>query len=314
MDEEDVAAGEVAQFYAAAFFDRFGLEHPGVRIAPYLEQDALSRRELGAVGFEIVLHQGAAGGGVAEVAGVPLQESVNLALVEFDVVRGLEVVALGAPPVGWRMPAFHALEHIRGQAVANLLVVVGFGHSLPDYRALSRFVTAAVTIEDMISCRNLTRRFGDFTAVDGLNLEVAAGAICAFLGPNGAGKSTTVKMMTGLLAPTSGEVTVCGLNAAANPLELKRRIGVLPEDLGLFDDLTVEEHLLLTGDIYGVPRQETRARTDATAARAQPGARAPHLRRLLLPRHAQEDGVRHGAAAQSRRCCSWTNRSRPSTR
>jgi ABC-2 type transport system ATP-binding protein len=113
----------------------------------------------------------------------------------------------------------------------------------------------------MISCRNLTRRFGDFTAVDGLNLEVAAGAICAFLGPNGAGKSTTVKMMTGLLAPSSGEVTVCGLNAAANPLELKRRIGVLPEDLGLFDDLTVEEHLLLTGDIYGVPRQETRART-----------------------------------------------------
>ena len=106
----------------------------------------------------------------------------------------------------------------------------------------------------MISCRNLTRRFGEFTAVNGLNLEVAAGAICAFLGPNGAGKSTTVKMMTGLLAPTSGEVTVCGLNAAANPLELKRRIGVLPEDLGLFDDLTVEEHLLLTGDIYGVDR------------------------------------------------------------
>ena len=115
-------------------------------------------------------------------------------------------------------------------------------------------------MEDMISCRNLTRRFGEFTAVNGLNLEVAAGAICAFLGPNGAGKSTTVKMMTGLLAPTSGDVIVCGLNAAANPLELKRRIGVLPEDLGLFDDLTVEEHLLLTGDIYGITRQETKAR------------------------------------------------------
>ena len=114
----------------------------------------------------------------------------------------------------------------------------------------------------MISCRNLTRRFGDFTAVNGLNLEVAAGGICAFLGPNGAGKSTTVNMLTGLLAPTSGEVIVCGLNAARNPLELKRRIGVLPEDHGLFDDLTVEEHLLLTGDIYGVPREETRARTN----------------------------------------------------
>src|SRR4249920_742297 len=113
----------------------------------------------------------------------------------------------------------------------------------------------------MISCRNLTRRFGDFTAVNGLNLEVGSGKICAFLGPNGAGKSTTVKMLTGLLAPSSGEVKVCGLDASANALELKRRIGVLPEDLGLFDDLTVEEHLLLTGDIYGVAREESRART-----------------------------------------------------
>jgi ABC-2 type transport system ATP-binding protein len=113
----------------------------------------------------------------------------------------------------------------------------------------------------MISCRNLTRRYGDFTAVDGLNLEVTAGAICVFLGPNGAGKSTTVKMLTGLLPPTSGTVQVCGLDAAANPLELKRRIGVLPEDLGLFDDLTVEEHLLLTGAVYGLDRHETQSRS-----------------------------------------------------
>ena len=114
----------------------------------------------------------------------------------------------------------------------------------------------------MISCRNLTRRFGEFTAVDRLNFEVAAGAICAFLGPNGAGKSTTVKMLTGLLPPSSGEALVCGLDAADKPLELKRQIGVLPEDLGLFDDLTVEEHLHLTGSIYGLDRHTARARTD----------------------------------------------------
>jgi ABC-2 type transport system ATP-binding protein len=114
----------------------------------------------------------------------------------------------------------------------------------------------------MISCRNLTRRFGEFTAVDRLNFEVAPGAICAFLGPNGAGKSTTVKMLTGLLPPTSGEARVCGLDVAAKPLELKRQIGVLPEDLGLFDDLTVEEHLHLTGSIYGLDRAATRERTD----------------------------------------------------
>jgi len=114
----------------------------------------------------------------------------------------------------------------------------------------------------MISCRKLTRRFGEFTAVDRINLNVAAGAICAFLGPNGAGKSTTLKMLTGLLQPTSGEVEVCGFNLLASPIEVKRRIGVLPEDLGLFDDLTVEEHLHLTGSVYGLDRATTRARTD----------------------------------------------------
>lgn len=113
----------------------------------------------------------------------------------------------------------------------------------------------------MISCRDLTRRFGEFTAVDRLTLEVPVGAICAFLGPNGAGKSTTLKMFTGLLPPTSGEVKVCGIDVQADPLAVKRRIGVLPEDLGLFDDLTVEEHLELTGDVYGLPRAETRSRT-----------------------------------------------------
>ena len=113
----------------------------------------------------------------------------------------------------------------------------------------------------MITCQNLARRFGDLTAVDGLTFSVAPGAICAFLGPNGAGKSTTVKMLTGLLTPTDGRVEVCGLDPSAKALELKRQIGVLPEDLGLFDDLTVEEHLLLTGDVYGIGRETTRART-----------------------------------------------------
>ena len=114
----------------------------------------------------------------------------------------------------------------------------------------------------MISCRQLTKRFGALTAVNSLSLEVAKGAICAFLGPNGAGKSTTVKMLSGLLAPTSGEALVCGLDVAADPLEVKRRIGVLPENLGLFDDLTIEEHLLLTADIYGLAKPQARERID----------------------------------------------------
>ena len=114
----------------------------------------------------------------------------------------------------------------------------------------------------IISCRGLTRRFGDLTAVDNLNFEVAAGAICALLGPNGAGKSTTVKMLTGLLPPSSGEVRVCGLDARLQTVELKRRIGVLPEHLGLFDDLTVEEHLALTGSVYSLSKGVTRSRAN----------------------------------------------------
>jgi ABC-2 type transport system ATP-binding protein len=114
----------------------------------------------------------------------------------------------------------------------------------------------------VISCHNLTRRFGDFTAVDNLSFEIPKGAICAFMGPNGAGKSTTVNMLTGLLAPTSGDATVAGLSITSGGVELKRRIGVLPANLGLFDDLTVEEHLILTGDVYGVKRDDTKARTD----------------------------------------------------
>jgi ABC-2 type transport system ATP-binding protein len=115
-------------------------------------------------------------------------------------------------------------------------------------------------MKKMISCRNLTRKFGTFTAVDNLSFEVAKGAICAFLGPNGAGKSTTVKMLTGLLAPTLGDVEVCGLDPRKHPIEVKRRIGVLPEDLGLFEDLTVEEHLELTAGVYAIPKREAKER------------------------------------------------------
>lgn len=114
----------------------------------------------------------------------------------------------------------------------------------------------------MISCHNLTRRFGDFTAVDNLSFDIPKGAICAFMGPNGAGKSTTVNMLTGLLAPTSGDATVAGLSIITGGVELKRRIGVLPANLGLFDDLTVEEHLTLTGDVYGLNNTDTKTRTD----------------------------------------------------
>src|SRR5882672_8162274 len=93
---------------------------------------------------------------------------------------------------------------------------------------------------------DLVRRFQDFLAVDSLNLTVRRGSFFGFLGPNGAGKSTTIKMLTGLLAPTSGKIRVLGRDLSEAPLEVKRRIGVVPEDLNLFERLTGAEMLAYT--------------------------------------------------------------------
>jgi ABC-2 type transport system ATP-binding protein len=108
---------------------------------------------------------------------------------------------------------------------------------------------------------NLVRQFGDFVAVDHLNLTLRRGSFFGFLGPNGAGKSTTIKMLTGLLAPTSGTMRVLGRDIAQEPLEVKRRIGVVPEDLNLFERLTGAEMLIFTGRMYGLGKTEIAERS-----------------------------------------------------
>jgi len=107
----------------------------------------------------------------------------------------------------------------------------------------------------------LTRRFGDFTAVDNVNLRVEAGQFFGFLGPNGAGKSTTIKMLTGLLAPTSGSIRILGQDLQANSADIKRQIGVVPEGMALFGRLTAEEYLRFVGRMYGLDRATTLNRT-----------------------------------------------------
>ena len=100
----------------------------------------------------------------------------------------------------------------------------------------------------------LTRRFGDFTAVDNVNLRVAPGQFYGFLGPNGAGKSTTIKMLTGLMAPTSGRMQILGLDLSTNLTEVKRQVGVVPEGMALFGRLTGAEYLNFVGRMYGLGR------------------------------------------------------------
>jgi ABC-2 type transport system ATP-binding protein len=105
-----------------------------------------------------------------------------------------------------------------------------------------------------IRTEKLTRYFGNLIAVDSMDLQVTAGQFFGFLGPNGAGKSTTIKMLTGLLAPSSGRVEVLGLDFAAHPVEVKRQIGVVPEGVGLFDRLTGTDYLRFVGRMYGLDR------------------------------------------------------------
>ena len=105
-----------------------------------------------------------------------------------------------------------------------------------------------------ISTQALTRTFGSLVAVQDMYLAVAPGQFFGFLGPNGAGKSTTIKMLTGLLAPTSGSISILGLNLAARAIEIKRQIGVVPEGMALFGRLTGAEYLNFVGRMYGLDR------------------------------------------------------------
>lgn len=112
-----------------------------------------------------------------------------------------------------------------------------------------------------ISAQNVTRRFGEFVAVDHVSFDVAPGQFFGFLGPNGAGKSTTIKMLTGLLAPTSGDVRVLGEDMTRDAVGIKQHIGVVPEGMALFGRLTAAEYLRFVARMYGLDRDTTRQRT-----------------------------------------------------
>lgn len=117
----------------------------------------------------------------------------------------------------------------------------------------------------MIVIDKLVKRFGGFTAVDGVGFSVERGTVLGFLGPNGAGKSTTMKMITGFLTPTSGSIRVCGFDVAADPLEAKRRIGYLPEGAPTYPDMTPAGFLDFIAEVRGLSRAERAEAVDAAA-------------------------------------------------
>jgi ABC-2 type transport system ATP-binding protein len=113
-----------------------------------------------------------------------------------------------------------------------------------------------------ILVRDLTKRFGDTLAVDRISFQVERGRFFGFLGPNGAGKSTTMKMLTGLLQPTEGAVAIEGITLATDPLAVKALIGVVPEELPLYERLTGDEYLTFAGRMYGLARDQASQRVD----------------------------------------------------
>jgi len=117
-------------------------------------------------------------------------------------------------------------------------------------------------VPEAVRVQDLTRRFGDFTAVDRVSFDVGAGEIFGFLGPNGAGKTTTIKMLTALLRPTSGMAQVAGFDVATHPGEVKRRLGYMSQLFSLYPDLTVLENIELFAGLYGVRGARFAARRD----------------------------------------------------
>ncbi len=112
----------------------------------------------------------------------------------------------------------------------------------------------------MIKVKNLTKKFGETLALDGVSFDVSKGEVLGFLGPNGAGKSTTMRIITAFIAPTSGTVEIGGLDVADNSLETRKKIGYLPESVPLYDDMKVAEYLRFIGRIRGIEKSEIKGK------------------------------------------------------
>src|SRR5512140_1889922 len=121
----------------------------------------------------------------------------------------------------------------------------------------------------MIETRQLTKRYGDLTAVDNISFKVETGQVLGFLGPNGAGKSTTMKMITGFLAPTAGRLRVCGHDVETDGLAAQRCIGYLPEGAPAYGDMTARQFLMFIAEVRGFKAAEAKARIEAVVAKTE---------------------------------------------
>jgi ABC-2 type transport system ATP-binding protein len=136
-------------------------------------------------------------------------------------------------------------------------------------------------MSDAVVIQNLVKKFGDFAAVDDISLSVSKGEVFGFLGPNGAGKSTTIKILCGLLQPSSGHASVGGIDVSADPEEIRRNIGYMSQKFSLYDDLKVEENIDFFSGIYGVPDDRREERKQYVLQMAGLGERRNAMTREL---------------------------------
>ena len=166
---------------------------------------------------------------------------------------------------------------------------------------------------DLPSRPRLTRTSAIHAPWTASTSQVPAGSFYGFLGPNGAGKSTTIKCLTGLLRPSGGSMRILGVDPLADPVAVKRRIGVVPEDLALFDRLTAAETLDFVAQVHGLDAPTRASRAGDLLGADGPARRRQHAGRGLLARHAQEARRWPRRCCRRRGCSSSTSRSRAST-
>ena len=128
-------------------------------------------------------------------------------------------------------------------------------------------MTTIEAAEPVIQLKNLSKTYGEFTAVERLNLNIYPGEIFGLLGPNGAGKTTTILMMLGLTEPVSGEAIVCGVDATRNPMQVKRKVGYMPDDVGFYEDRSALDNLVYTARLNRIPEPEAKSRAMALLER-----------------------------------------------
>lgn len=145
--------------------------------------------------------------------------------------------------------------------------------------------------EPTLSAHGLTRRYGKHLAVDGIDIEVRPGEVLGLLGPNGAGKTSTMQMLTGNLAPSTGEIRICGIDLLENPVAAKSRIGYLPETPPLYRELNVREYLQLAARLHRVPRAQCAAAVDRAIARCSLGDVSRKLIGTLSKGYQQRVGI-----------------------